>query len=384
MLTLALRHEHLISQLARPDQPKIILDAGANVALLRAIFPTTPLEVEQPQIAGAARVIQVISRDWAKSTLHGTRREQWYDTVTAHIRPNHSTLVVCTLDCKADLRQALDERGHPGVQIAHYGALRGSNAYRGHDVLLAQVYHPNRDQIIREGRALFADDPTPLNEQMVLDARTLTDSTGASWTITVPTFVDPRLAALLEARREHELLQAALRSRPLDHPEVQITLLFSLPLAGLPPAIISELPPTPQSNGGRQAATIAALLAAAQHLFAQDQRVISVRDLVQRAGVSTNTVRTHWRILISRLHLRSFTQRRVVTLPGGHKRSYARQVLAQRGRRVPPQAASAPTPTNQARNHGSISRLIHRLRPRRCSTSYRRPCHRRRIWRPPK
>jgi hypothetical protein len=384
MLTLALRHEHLIAQLARPDQPKIILDAGANVALLRAIFPTTPLEVEQPQIAGAARVIQVISRDWAKSTLHGTRREQWYDTVAAHLRLNRPTLVVCTLDCKADLRQALDERGHADVKIAHYGALRGSNAYRGHDVLLAQVYHPNRDQIIREGRALFADDPIPLNEHMVLEERTLRDSTGTSWTITVPTFVDPRLAALLEARREHELLQAALRGRPLDHPEVQITLLFSLPLAGLPPTIISELPPTPQSNEGRQAATIAALLAAAQQLFAQGKRVISVRDLRQRAGVSANTVRTHWCILISRLHLRSFTQRRVVTLPGGHKRSYARQVLAQRGRRVPPQAMQSPLPTNQARNHGSISRLTHRLRPRRRRIGYRRPCHRRRIWRPPK
>ena len=77
MPALYLRLDHLIDQLARPEQPKIILDATANEALLRAIFPNTPVRVEQPQIAGALRVIQVISRDWAKSTLRGLRRAQW-------------------------------------------------------------------------------------------------------------------------------------------------------------------------------------------------------------------------------------------------------------------------------------------------------------------
>lgn len=67
-------------------------------------------------------------------------------------------------------------------------------------------------------------------------------------------FADPRLAALLEQQREAELLQCALRGRPFDHPDVQITLLFSLPVPGLAPTIISEAPQGPESNGGRERA----------------------------------------------------------------------------------------------------------------------------------
>ena len=220
-LELYLRVEHLITQLARPDQPKIILDATANAALLQTIFPETPVQVEQPTIRGAARVVQVVGRDWAKSTLRGAlgprarrRRDASFEDVASHIRPDRPTLVVCTLEWEHELAKALKARGHADVVVAHYGALRGSNAYKGYDVILAQVYHPNLDAIIREGRALFADDPMPLDEGLTTAARQLRDATGACWAVQVPTFCDARLAALLEQRREAEMVQCALRGRP--------------------------------------------------------------------------------------------------------------------------------------------------------------------------
>lgn len=365
MLLLYLRLDHLIAQLALPEQPKVILDATANEALLRAIFPHTQVRVEQPQIGGALRVVQVISRDWAKTTLHGKRREQWYDEVATHIRPGRKTLVVCTLDCKDDLQRALAKRGHPNIQLGHYGALRGSNAYQGYDVILAQVYHPNLEQIIREGRALFADDLAPLDERIVTVEQPLGDATGASWVVQVPTFADPRLAALLESRRENEMVQAALRGRPLDHPDTQITLLLSMPLPGLTPTIISETPASPTSNAGRQSAARGALLAAAQQLFEGGHRLISVEDLVTHTGVGEVTVRAHWSAIAARLHLRSFTQRRMLQLPSGRKRSYARAVLMRRGRVVPavktqtqPTAAVQLPMKDQARNHNHVTRLI--------------------------
>jgi integrase len=206
-----------------------------------------------------------------------------------------------------DLRRALAARGHTDVALAHYGALRGTNAYVGHDVILAQAYHPNLEQIIREGRALFADDDTPLDERLITVERTLTDGTGASWAIPVPTFADSRLAALLESRREHELVQAALRGRPLDHPDTQITLLFGMPLPGLAPTVIAEAPTSSASNAGRQAAARAALLAATQQLLEGGTRQIDVQSLAAHAGVSVVTVRAHWQALAARLHLRSFT-----------------------------------------------------------------------------
>lgn len=85
----------------------LILNAAANEGLLRAIFPQTPLRMERPVIAGGARVVQVITRDWAKFTLHSERRTRWYDEVASRIRPDRPTLVVYTQACEADLRTNL-------------------------------------------------------------------------------------------------------------------------------------------------------------------------------------------------------------------------------------------------------------------------------------
>jgi hypothetical protein len=218
--------------------------------------------------------------------------------------------------------------------VAHYGALRGSNAYKGHDVILAQVYHPNLEAIIREGRALFADDPVALDMQMTVRSRLLRDGTGATWRIPVPTFADARMAALLENRREAEMLQCALRGRPLDYPESQITLLFSLPLPGLPPTIIVEARASAESNVGREHAVKARLCAAAQQLIEQGKRVIDVPLLAGAGQVSEVTVRKHWAHVAARLHLTMQERRRQAVMPRGGVRTYERQVLVVRGRLV--------------------------------------------------
>ena len=40
-----------------------------------------------------------------------------------------------------------------------------------------------------------------LDERVITGERTLSDATGATWAVQVPTFVDKRLASLLESRR---------------------------------------------------------------------------------------------------------------------------------------------------------------------------------------
>jgi len=386
-LMLYLRAEHLIAQLARPAQPKIILDATANLDLLRAIFPTTPIQMERPTIRGALRIVQVIGRDWAKSTLRAAgangdarRHTRWFDEVASHVRPGRPTLVVCTRAWEDALRAALAERGHADVTVAHYGALRGSNAYQGHDVLLAQVYHPNLEQVVREGRALFADDEEPLDERVVLADTRLQDATGATWQVAVPTFADPRLVALLVQRREAELLQCALRGRPFDHPDTQITLLFSLPVPGLPPTLIVEATQTPESNAGREAAVKARLCATAQQLLDHGVRVIDVQRLASAAHASVVTVRKHWAHVAARLHLTWVTRRQRAAMPRGGARTYERMVLLRRGRWVPPRRerqpppapqdavesrraadATGPATVDQARNRSLVTPLIRRL-----------------------
>ncbi|NTU79518.1 MAG: hypothetical protein HGA45_08965, partial [Chloroflexales bacterium] len=354
-LWLYLRIEHLIQQLARPEQPKLILDATANEDLLQAIFPGTPLRVERPRVSGGATVTQIITRDWAKSTLRGTRRERWYDEVARHIRPGRPTLVVCTMACEDGLREALRARGHANAVVAHYGALRGSNAYKGHDVILAQVYHPNLDAIVREGRALFADDPEPLDERLTVTERALTEAAGATWMVQVPTFVDPRLAALLEQRRESELVQAALRGRPLDHPDAQITLLFGLPLPSLPPTVVQEGEgAAPTSNASRTAAARTTLAGAAQELLDRGMRVIGVEELAQATGISVVTVRKHLPAVAGRLGLRLVQQRRVIALPRGGQRAYERWALVRRGRLAPPPEERATPLTTAGESLGGM------------------------------
>jgi hypothetical protein len=394
---LYLRLEHLIDQLACPTQPKIILDGTANRTLLEAIFPHTPIRMEQPTLAGASRVIQVIGQDWAKSTLQGQRLERWYAAIAARIRPDRPTLVVTTLEWEAEVRLALAQRGHsPGlVHVHHYGGLRGSNAYKGFDVLLAQVYHPNLEQTIRTARALFADDPTPLDERIVLEERTLTDASGASWCIQVPTAADPRVAALLEAHREAEMEQAALRGRPLEHPEAQITILSSLPLPGLPPTIICAATSSPQSNTGRERATIEGLLVTTQQLLDEGKRILDASMIARMANVSVVTVRKHWEVLASRLHLRAVKQRATYLMPRGGQRIQLRAVLVRRGRQVPPVTYTPPQRhlpapmssepmLDQARNMESVTGLICRsFASRRIRLPYRRTRHRRRRRQPP-
>jgi hypothetical protein len=392
-LHLYLRVEHLVTQLAQPDQPKIVLDATANEPLLRALFPNTPVRVERPTLRGAFRVIQVIGRDWAKATLGGARsnrrqhahRERWFDDVASYIRLGRPTLVVCTKEWEERLGQALAGRGHTNVVVAHYGALRGSNAYKGYDVILAQIYNPNLDAIVREGRALFADDATPLDERVVATERTLRDATGASWAVPIVSFADERLAALLEQRRESELLQCALRGRPFDHPDVQITMMFSLPLPGLAPTVIAQATQRAASNAGRSEAARARLCAAAQQLLDRGDRVLRATTLTQLAGVSVNTTRKHWEEVGRKLGLQCVRRRHVVEMPRGGTRAYEHFALVRRGRAVPPRQLLRPAldsavgdgaiPKNhagsdggdrggeamidQARNKQSIARVIH-------------------------
>jgi hypothetical protein len=257
-LILYLLQEHLREQLRRPDQPKIILDANASERLIRALFPNTPIHIERSPIAAVRQITQVIGQDWAKSILHQPdRRERWYGEVASHIQPGRPTLIICTLECEEELRRALTRRGlGDQARVAHYGALRDTDTYSGHDVILAQAYNPNLDEVIREGRALFAGDELPLDERIVLATQTLDESGKVAWEVHTPTFADERLAALLEARREGEMYQAALSGRPLDHPECQITILASLPIPGLLPTTILEASHSPASNAGRSEAAV--------------------------------------------------------------------------------------------------------------------------------
>jgi hypothetical protein len=184
--------------------------------------------------------------------------------------------------------------------------------------------------------------------------------------------------------------QAALRGRPFDHPEAQITLLFGLPLPNLPPTAIREgADDAPTSNRAREATARDTLETAARQLLDGGQRVVSVDALAAATGQSVNTVRKHIPAVAGRLGLRLIQQRRLMSLPKGGQRTYDRAVLVQRGRWVPPQeewATSLPPEergavetTDHARNSDSLMRVIRRRLPH--SVRVKRMHHARRTLR---
>jgi hypothetical protein len=164
--------------------------------------------------------------------------------------------------------------------------------------------------------------------------------------VPIATFADQRLAALLEQRREAELVQCALRGRPFDHPETQITLLFSLPLPDLPPTVIVEANQQATSNRNREQTLQARLCAATRQLLDQGVRAIDVKQLAAAAQASVVSVRRHWSYIARRLHLTMVTSRRAVRMPRGGVRFHRRMVLIRRGRRVPPPADSISEPAS--------------------------------------
>jgi hypothetical protein len=194
----------------------------------------------------------------------------------------------------------------------------------------------------------------------------------------VPTFSDERLATLLENRREAEMVQCAMRGRPFDHPEAQITLMFGLPLPGLTPTIVREGEVSPESNVGRQEEVKVKLIEAARQILRAGKRSICIDDLAIASNTSDSTVRKYWGYVATSLRLRYGQQiRHDVLPPGGQQRIYRRMILIQRGRIVPPQPEPAPKieqpveeylqPMSLARNESYTTRALHRFYIPRCS-----------------
>jgi hypothetical protein len=152
------------------------------------------------------------------------------------------------------------------------------------------------------------------------------------------------------------MVQCALRGRPLDHPEAQITLLFGLPLPGLEPTIIWEEAPTPTSNGGRQATAVLKLIAAANALLDQGQTRLAASDLAEAAQISEVTARTHWQAVAQALGLRDEEEQ---ISARGRARTYRRRVLV----RADSVEGGAVSSTDQADNKDTLTCLIHTALP---------------------
>ncbi len=117
---------------------------------------------------------------------------------------------------------ALKPRLAPNVLTGHFAGVRGSNAYE-HCAAGANIGREQASPLAVEGmaRALFSDDPEPLNltGRYVKETRGIRMRAGAAVPVEVWVHPDPRVQALLELIRERELEQGLDRLRVVHNTE---------------------------------------------------------------------------------------------------------------------------------------------------------------------
>lgn len=233
--------------------PVIMLDACAQPQLLSALTGrdvntwNVPLKLEQTEIIQTTDGYYGITTLWNKqeSQPKGTFNRM-VTAVNRLIAGKEAETLIVTWKLLADhlidwqAQGKLDTR----VAVAWYGGIEGLNAFedRKQVILLGTPTAPVED-IVEMGQAIWANDPTPLNPEIryVWRRYAYKDSEGNGMEAQVWEFCDDRLNLILRTHREHEMIQAAHRIRPLLTAGKTIYLLSNLPIEELPPTQLTTL-----------------------------------------------------------------------------------------------------------------------------------------------
>ena len=173
------------------------------------------------------------------------------------------------------------------IDTAHFYAARGTNALEDADAIfilgapqasdydlvqLAKMIYFDRDEAFEVNRT---------TRDVVYNYTDPEDGLGRAYPIS-GYWDDPHLNAILQAIREDEILQAAHRARPVNHP-VDIWLLTNVPIGGLPP---DELLTMRDVMGAPEGVNIFKW-AKVQRLI-DEEEVITVSDITE-LGIHRNT-----------------------------------------------------------------------------------------------
>lgn len=221
-----------------PDVPVLALDASLDAAIAAKLLPR--LRVETIAARRNAEVIQV--RDTACSRNRLLSFEGAPDEEKARaanrLRDVRHLAELCGSAGRTLLvtyKPAAEQlHGIPGVDVAHFGALRGLDAFKAHDtIIVAGREQPPPAEVESLARALFGDDETPLELPGTFTTATrgyrLRDGSSAGAEVAV--HPDPRCRSILELIRERETEQAIDRLRLIhrDRP-ARVILLSNIPV----------------------------------------------------------------------------------------------------------------------------------------------------------
>jgi len=130
------------------------------------------------------------------------------------------------------------------IAVAWFGGIEGVNQYESREVAII-IGTPSvpADDLVEMAHALWASDPETLDTRQHHAWRQYPycDADGNGMEVQVREFIDPRLNLLMKHFRQHEILQAVHRIRPVRHHNRKVYLFTNLPLEQLPPTQLTNL-----------------------------------------------------------------------------------------------------------------------------------------------
>jgi len=217
----------------------IWLDATGRPEVYHRIF-SRPIQVVDARSRLQGKVIQVVDRANGKQAITGPGGK----VHTEHAR--HAELVIEQVIKEHEYKHPsvigfknfVDRMSVDGVLPGHFYAARGTNIHEDADaIFIVGAPQASPYQIVEIAKMIFWEDDTAFDTAWIIkDVPYLyQDENGDGRSYPVSGFwKDRRLQAILETIREDEIVQAAHRGRPVNHP-VDIWLLTNVPVDGLPP-----------------------------------------------------------------------------------------------------------------------------------------------------
>jgi hypothetical protein len=232
-------HLHWRQDIRIHGRPVLALDADLDAEIGRAFLPH--LDVVHLPVERRATVIQVADTVASKRRLlKGTRPDDDTPRDLLHVvamiegeaGAGRRVLTVAPKAVAERLKPMIE--GIPGVDLVHFGAVRGLDQYRDHDtVIVIGRFQPPPDGIEAPARGLWFDRPEPLrflepdehgNRMMPGELRGYRTRSGEPVAANVSVHPDPDVQRLLEQIRECETAQAIDRLR-LVHAKTEKTVI---------------------------------------------------------------------------------------------------------------------------------------------------------------
>jgi len=285
----------------------VIVDASLSVKEAQALFPhkrewfVIDPHVEMPS---TVEIVQIPDQAWGKLRLQDGRARKQALAMIGQVVAQHPGESIALLTHKGF---SLDvKRGFPELRTGHFYGQRGSNEFQYCDVeIVFGTPYPNLEELMQLAQALYWDE-SPVLRQVTLERQSFeTAPRQRRRQVAVRTYVDPRLAELLRAKCQEELLQAVYRIRPLSvevdpsgqlefvmyndpnepRRRAKVYLFCALPLPGLTVQLVEgKAPPAPRP------AQVICLHQAAQNLTFRRERITEER-LAREASTSRNQAR---------------------------------------------------------------------------------------------